>query len=147
MWDNYSKSDYKFEWDTGTIGTPEKISATLREYERAGLDQIVFSVEAGNISHEEICATLKLFAKEVMPEFKEREMRRAHSNEILNTQIAQEVMARKQQQDGAGEIPTIVMKDIRPWYSYMGFPLDSEGYPILDELKYDESYRVSTGRC
>jgi hypothetical protein len=44
-------------------------------------------------------------------------------------------MARKQQQDGVGEIPTIVMKDIRPWYSYMGFPLDSEGYPILDEMK------------
>jgi hypothetical protein len=135
LWDNYSKSDYKFEWDTGTIGTPEKISATLREYERAGLDQIVFSIEAGNISHEEICATLELFAKEVMPEFKQREEKRSHLNESLYQSLSQEVMARKEQSDVFGEIPTIVMKDIRPWYSYMGFPLDSEGYPILDEMQ------------
>ena len=135
LWDNYSKSDYKFEWDTGTIGTPEKISATLREYERAGLDQIVFSIEAGNISHEEICATLELFAKEVLPEFKQREEKRSHLNESLDHTLSQEVMARKEQSDVFGEIPTIVMKDIRPWYSYMGFPLDSEGYPILDEMQ------------
>ena len=135
LWDNYSKSDYKFEWDTGTIGTPEKISATLREYERAGLDQIVFSIEAGNISHEEICATLELFAKEVMPEFKQREEKRSHLNESLYQSLSQEVMARKEQSDVFGEVPTIVMKDIRPWYSYMGFPLDSEGYPILDEMQ------------
>ena len=135
LWDNYSKSDYKFEWDTGTIGTPEKISATLREYERAGLDQIVFSIEAGNISHEEICATLELFAKEVMPEFKQREEKRSHLNESLDHTLSQEVMARKEQSDVFGEVPTIVMKDIRPWYSYMGFPLDSEGYPILDEMQ------------
>ena len=135
LWDNYSKSDYKFEWDTGTIGTPEKISATLREYERAGLDQIVFSIEAGNISHEEICASLELFAKEVLPEFKQREEKRLHLNESLDYTLSQEVMARKEQSDVFGEIPTIVMKDIRPWYSYMGFPLDSEGYPILDEMQ------------
>ena len=135
LWDNYSKSDYKFEWDTGTIGTPEKISATLREYERAGLDQIVFSIEAGNISHQEICATLELFAKEVLPEFKQREEKRSHLNESLDHTLSQEVMARKEQSDVFREIPTIVMKDIRPWYSYMGFPLDSEGYPILDEMQ------------
>ena len=135
LWDNYTKSDYRFEWDTGTIGTPEKISATLRDYEQAGLDQIVFSVESGTISHEEICATLELFAKDVMPEFKQREEQRSHLNESLDYTLSQEVMARKEQPDAFEEIPTVGMKDKRPWYSYMGFPLDSEGFPVLDEMQ------------
>ena len=96
---------------------------------------MVFSIEAGNISHEEVCATLELFAKEVMPEFKQREEQRSHLKESLDHTLSQEVMARKEQPDVSGEIPTVVMKDIRPWYSYMGFPLDSEGYPILDEMQ------------
>ena len=135
LWDNYIKSNYKFEWDTGTIGTPEKISTTLREYEQSGLDQIVFSIESGTISHEEICATLELFAKEVMSEFKQREEQRSLLKESLERTLSEEVMARKEKSDVVTEIPTVVMKDLRPWYSYMGFPLDSEGFPILDEMQ------------
>ncbi|SVE37657.1 uncharacterized protein METZ01_LOCUS490511, partial [marine metagenome] len=75
LWDNYNRGGYQYQWDTGTIGTPDKIRKTLKEYEEAGLDNIVFSVEAGTISHEEICASLELFANEVMPEFKERELK------------------------------------------------------------------------
>ena len=135
LWDNYTKSDYKFEWDTGTIGTPEKISATLRDYEQAGLDQIVFSVESGTISHEEICATLELFAKDVMPEFKQRDEQRASLKYSRDQTLSREVMARKEQPNVVEEIPTIIMRDIRPWYSYMGFPLDSEGFPVLDEMQ------------
>ena len=135
LWDNYTKSDYKFEWDTGTIGTPEKISATLRDYEQAGLDQIVFSVESGTISHQEICATLELFAKDVMPEFKQRDEQRASLKYSRDQTLSREVMARKEQPNVVEEIPTIIMRDIRPWYSYMGFPLDSEGFPVLDEMQ------------
>ncbi|MAQ11726.1 MAG: LLM class flavin-dependent oxidoreductase [Chloroflexi bacterium] len=135
LWDNYTRSDYKFEWDTGTIGTPEKISATLRDYEQAGLDQIVFSVESGTISHEEICATLELFAKDVMPEFKQRDEQRASLKYSRDQTLSREVMARKEQPNVVEEIPTIIMRDIRPWYSYMGFPLDSEGFPVLDEMQ------------
>ena len=135
LWDNYSKSDYRFEWDTGTIGTPEKISATLRDYEQAGLDQVVFSVESGAISHEEICASLELFAEKVMPEFKQREEQRAVLKNLRDRAISEEVMARKEQSNVVGEIPTITMRDIRPWYSYMGFPLDEDGFPILDEMR------------
>jgi|TARA_B110000263_G_scaffold198463_1_gene177281 alkanesulfonate monooxygenase SsuD/methylene tetrahydromethanopterin reductase-like flavin-dependent oxidoreductase (luciferase family) len=135
LWNNYTKSDYKFEWDTGTIGTPKKIAATLRDYEEAGLDQIVFSVEAGTISHEEICASLELFAKEVMPEFKNREKQKTIAEESFNLRLSREVMARKPAPHAIRDIPTVVMKDLRPWYSYMGFPLNTDGFPILDEMQ------------
>ena len=135
LWDNYSKSAYRFEWDAGTIGTPEKISATLREYEQAGLDQVVFSIESGAISYEEICGSLELFAKEVMPEFKQREEQRSDLKNSEDQLISEEVMMRKEQPKTFQEIPTIIMRDIRPWYNYMGFPLDEEGFPILDEMQ------------
>ncbi|MFE9657870.1 LLM class flavin-dependent oxidoreductase [Micromonospora sp. NPDC006431] len=54
------------------IGTPEQIRRTLREYEAAGVDQILLIAQSGRIKHEHICSSMELFAREVMPEFAER---------------------------------------------------------------------------
>ena len=99
------------------------------------MDQVVFSIESGAISHEEICASLELFAEKVMPEFKQREEQRSVIKKSEDQLISEEVMLRKEQPKTVQEIPTIIMRDIRPWYSYMGFPLDEEGFPILDEMQ------------
>lgn len=58
------------------IGTPEQIRETLRAYEDAGVDQIIFVQQGGNNEHEHICESLELFAEDVMPEFHEREEER-----------------------------------------------------------------------
>ena len=55
------------------IGTPEQLRAVLRSYEAAGVDQVVFLTQAGRTAHEHICESLELFAREVMPEFAERD--------------------------------------------------------------------------
>ena len=65
-----------------------------------------------------------------MPEFKQREEQRAVLKNLRDRAISEEVMARKEQSNVDADIPTIIMRDIRPWYSYMGFPLDAEGFPI-----------------
>jgi alkanesulfonate monooxygenase SsuD/methylene tetrahydromethanopterin reductase-like flavin-dependent oxidoreductase (luciferase family) len=57
----------------GAIGTPDQIRAFLRAYEAAGVDQVIFISQAGKNKHQDICESLELFAREVMPEFKERE--------------------------------------------------------------------------
>ena len=57
----------------GAIGTPDQVRELCRRYEKAGVDQIIFVAQAGQNKHEDICASMELFAKEVMPEFKERE--------------------------------------------------------------------------
>ncbi|GAA2062995.1 LLM class flavin-dependent oxidoreductase [Streptomyces albiaxialis] len=54
------------------VGNPEQIKKALREYEAAGVDQILLIAQSGRIPHEHICASLELFATEVMPEFAER---------------------------------------------------------------------------
>jgi hypothetical protein len=62
---------------TGGIGTPAQLREHLRAFEEAGVDQTVFIQQGGKNRHEDICEALGLFAGEVMPEFAEREAKRA----------------------------------------------------------------------
>ena len=56
----------------GSIGTPDQIRELIRRYEEAGVDQLIFVSQAGRNRHEDICESLELFARDVMPEFTER---------------------------------------------------------------------------
>ncbi len=52
------------------IGTPGDMRLHLRAFQEAGVDQVIFMQQAGKNRHDHICASLELFASEVMPEFK-----------------------------------------------------------------------------
>jgi alkanesulfonate monooxygenase SsuD/methylene tetrahydromethanopterin reductase-like flavin-dependent oxidoreductase (luciferase family) len=56
----------------GLIGSPETIRAKLRKFEASHVDQVILLNQAGRNTHADICASLELFAAEVMPEFVER---------------------------------------------------------------------------
>ena len=56
----------------GAIGTPDQVRELVRRYEEAGVDQLIFVSQAGRNRHEDICESMELFAREVMPEFHER---------------------------------------------------------------------------
>jgi alkanesulfonate monooxygenase SsuD/methylene tetrahydromethanopterin reductase-like flavin-dependent oxidoreductase (luciferase family) len=58
---------------SGLIGSPETIRRRLREFEATGVDQVILLAQAGRTTHADICASLELFAREVMPEFHARE--------------------------------------------------------------------------
>lgn len=53
----------------GLIGSPETIRKRLHKYASSNVDQIILLNQAGKNTHEHICESLELFAKEVMPEF------------------------------------------------------------------------------
>jgi alkanesulfonate monooxygenase SsuD/methylene tetrahydromethanopterin reductase-like flavin-dependent oxidoreductase (luciferase family) len=57
---------------TGCIGSIEQVRANLRSMEEAGVDEVIFVMQAGNNHHEHICEAMELFAEEIMPEFHER---------------------------------------------------------------------------
>lgn len=57
----------------GCMGTPEQIRQRLQGYEQAGVDQMIFVMQVGRNRHEHVCESIELFAREVMPEFKERD--------------------------------------------------------------------------
>jgi alkanesulfonate monooxygenase SsuD/methylene tetrahydromethanopterin reductase-like flavin-dependent oxidoreductase (luciferase family) len=58
---------------TGCIGSVEQVRENIRGMEQAGVDEMIFVMQAGNNRHDHICEAMELFAAEVMPEFKERQ--------------------------------------------------------------------------
>ena len=58
---------------SGLIGSPATIRERLREFESTGVDQVILLAQAGRTPHADICASLELFAREVMPEFHARQ--------------------------------------------------------------------------
>lgn len=57
----------------GATGSPDQVREYLARFESAGVDQVIFVLQAGKNQHEHICESLELFANEVMPAFKERD--------------------------------------------------------------------------
>ena len=80
----------------GGIGTPDQLRKHLREFTEVGVDQLVFIQQGGNNRHEDICASLELFASDVMPEFKEKEADREKAKAEELAPYIEQAMARKQ---------------------------------------------------
>ncbi|MCP5178456.1 MAG: LLM class flavin-dependent oxidoreductase [Pseudomonadales bacterium] len=54
---------------SGLVGSPATIRERLREFQAVHVDQVILLNQAGKNRHEDICSSLELFAREVMPEF------------------------------------------------------------------------------
>jgi len=117
---------------TGCIGTPAQLTASLRQFETNGVDQTIFIQQGGNNRHEHICESLELFAREVMPEFKERDAaRQARKMEELGPYI-EAAFARKQ------AMPPLAERDI-PTYEAYGLTVaevDLSKMPEANRLRY-----------
>jgi alkanesulfonate monooxygenase SsuD/methylene tetrahydromethanopterin reductase-like flavin-dependent oxidoreductase (luciferase family) len=53
----------------GAVGTPAQVGELVRRYEAAGVDQVIFVLQAGPNKHEHICESLELIGTKVIPEF------------------------------------------------------------------------------
>ncbi|MGH7935232.1 MAG: LLM class flavin-dependent oxidoreductase [Candidatus Binataceae bacterium] len=99
LWENYKTKPHDFKLPEGRtqdcIGKPDYIRARLREFEEAGVDQVIFLSQAGRIPHEMLCSSIELFANEVMPEFKDRQEQRAREKAAWCERIVEKAMKRK----------------------------------------------------
>ena len=74
MWDEYNKwrranpEAHAAALRGGLIGSPDTIRRKLKKFQLSNIDQVVLLNQAGNNTHEHICESLELFAREVMPE-------------------------------------------------------------------------------
>ena len=66
----------------------------LREFESTGVDQVLCISQAGNIPHEMLCSSMELFAKEMLGEFKDRDMAGARAKAERAARIQEKAMAR-----------------------------------------------------
>jgi alkanesulfonate monooxygenase SsuD/methylene tetrahydromethanopterin reductase-like flavin-dependent oxidoreductase (luciferase family) len=94
MWEEYktwkaaNKEGHAKALQAGLIGSPRTLRAKLKEFEATNIDQVVLLNQAGRNTHEHICESLELFAKEVMPEFHDAHPRLlAWKERVLNREI------------------------------------------------------------
>ena len=81
------------------VGAPEKLRQTLRDYEDAGIDQVIAVRQVGRLTLDQQCDSLRLFSQEVLPEFKNREMTGARARAERNARISEKAMARKSKKE------------------------------------------------
>ncbi|MFI6292500.1 LLM class flavin-dependent oxidoreductase [Nonomuraea sp. NPDC050790] len=73
----------------GALGSPQQLVELVRRYEEAGVDQMIFVLQAGPNRHEHICESLELFGKKVLPVFADgREERERAKAERLAPAVA-----------------------------------------------------------
>src|SRR5262249_35333190 len=91
LWQEYQSwkggPEEKKALESGLIGSPETIRKKLRQFQQSRVDQVILLNQAGKTSHKDICESLELFAKEVMPEF--------HAAESEHTEWKRKVLARE----------------------------------------------------
>ncbi len=77
------------------IGTPADARRHLRQMRDAGVDQVIFIQQAGRNRHEDICASLELFAAEVLPEFAAEQPERKRRKDAMLAPYIEAALARK----------------------------------------------------
>jgi alkanesulfonate monooxygenase SsuD/methylene tetrahydromethanopterin reductase-like flavin-dependent oxidoreductase (luciferase family) len=118
----------------GAIGTPDQLRGFLRRYEEAGVNQLIFVMQAGKNRHEDICESLELFGREVLPEFKERdEAGRAAKAQRLAPAV--EAAMERRVDDGPPLPEGYTMKAIPK--QLVELAEDRDGQAMLDKIEED----------
>ena len=79
----------------GATGTPAQVREYLERFEEAGVDQVIFVLQAGKNRHEDICESLELFGREVLPAFKERDQKQVQDKADRLAPAVEAAQARK----------------------------------------------------
>lgn len=103
----------------GLVGSPDTIRQKLRRFQTSHIDQVILLNQAGKNTHEHICESLELFAKEVMPEF--------HAEEAAHLEWKRQVMAGEIQLE---ERDTSEHKDR---YGHLAKVAPGQGKPVAAE--------------
>jgi alkanesulfonate monooxygenase SsuD/methylene tetrahydromethanopterin reductase-like flavin-dependent oxidoreductase (luciferase family) len=80
----------------GCVGTPDFIRNALKQYEDAGVDQVIFFSQAGHNRHDDICASYEKLAKEVLPEFWDRDAANEDKKRARTEELNEKGLARKE---------------------------------------------------
>ncbi len=118
----------------GAVGTPEQLREFLRRYEDAGVDQIIFVMQAGKNRHEHICESLELFGREVLPEFKERDEKLAAVKAQRLEPVIEQVLGRKS--DDVPPMPADYVMRAMPKKMLAG---NTEGEAFLEKIAGDQA--------
>jgi alkanesulfonate monooxygenase SsuD/methylene tetrahydromethanopterin reductase-like flavin-dependent oxidoreductase (luciferase family) len=126
----------------GAIGTPAQLREFLRRYEEAGVDQLIFVMQAGKNRHEHIMESLELFGTQVLPEFVERDEAATETKAAKWAPLIEAALARRDRTDPVMP-PDYVMRAIprqmvdamanEPAQQWLEALADKQAAGVLDE--------------
>jgi alkanesulfonate monooxygenase SsuD/methylene tetrahydromethanopterin reductase-like flavin-dependent oxidoreductase (luciferase family) len=98
------------------IGTPDDFRAHVKNFQDAGVDQIILLQQAGRNRHEHICESLELLARDVLPEFAEKAAERDQRKADELAPHVEKALARKKRmaQLADADIPVVKASVTRP---------------------------------
>src|SRR4051794_8167751 len=102
----------------GAIGTPDQVAELCARYEAAGVDQVIFVMQAGKNRHEHICESIELFGSDVLPRFaSEAEAREEAKRERLAGAVEAALARRDPPRTLEEEYVIAPMDEPRPAYA------------------------------
>ncbi len=120
----------------GAIGTPDQVREYLRRYEDAGVDQVIFVLQAGRNRHEHIMESIERFGTEILPEFAERDEAAEQAKAAKYAPIIEAAMQRREKH--LAEAPRPALPDD---YSMLAIPkqmverMDNDaGRALIDKI-------------
>jgi alkanesulfonate monooxygenase SsuD/methylene tetrahydromethanopterin reductase-like flavin-dependent oxidoreductase (luciferase family) len=83
----------------GALGSPDQVREYFRRYEDCGVDMLILSSAAGRNRHEHIMESYELVAREVLPEFLERDEALEREKQRRLEPVIEQALARKPASD------------------------------------------------
>ena len=126
----------------GAIGTPDQLREFLRRYEEAGVDQLIFVMQAGKNRHEDIMESLELFGTEVLPEFEARDGAAGKEKAARLAEVVEQALARRLRDDPVMDpaytmqaIPKQMVEavDSQPAREWLDSLADKQAAGVVDE--------------
>ncbi|MGA8723646.1 MAG: LLM class flavin-dependent oxidoreductase [Acidimicrobiales bacterium] len=126
----------------GAIGTPDQLREFLRRYEEAGVDQLIFVMQAGKNRHEDIMESLELFGTEVLPEFEARDGAAGKEKAARLAEVVERALGRRLRDDPVMDpaytmqaIPKQMVEavDSQPAREWLDSLADKQAAGVVDE--------------
>ena len=141
LWDTFEDARERLEAETtrrrpSCIGDPAEAREAIRLLREAGADQVMVGAQAGRVTHEEICSSLRLFAEEVMPEFQAEEEERAAKKAAELAPYLEAALARKEWMQPLAD-------DAIPSFEPFRRDVAEAGHAQADELEPDSFQALS----
>jgi alkanesulfonate monooxygenase SsuD/methylene tetrahydromethanopterin reductase-like flavin-dependent oxidoreductase (luciferase family) len=79
LWKGFEAASVDPMAGISAVGTPDEARKHFEGLERAGVDQVIMLQQCGRYRHEDICASLRLLGRDVLPAFRERHVARSRA--------------------------------------------------------------------
>lgn len=77
LWEEFQRAEREPMAGLGGVGDPAGVREHFHALEEAGVDQLILLQQGGRYEHEQICESLDLLGRRVLPEFAERHEKKA----------------------------------------------------------------------